>query len=82
MLAGADPGCMPSITRRRAVATLAGCAALGAIGGVVAHVTRKDAPHLTVNDQTGIELDVAMLDVTRDGRRAFARKPDSTVSEG
>jgi hypothetical protein len=52
---------MPSITRRRALTLLTGCVTLGAIGGAVAHSTRKDAPHLIVNNQTERELDVTTV---------------------
>ena len=52
---------MPSITRRRTIGLLTGCVALGAIGGVVAHTTQKNAPHLIVNNQTDSELDITTV---------------------
>jgi|GEM_PF-2414230 len=52
---------MPSITRRKAVTLLAGVVSVGAIGSAVAHTTRKDAPHLIVNNQTETELAVTTV---------------------
>jgi len=52
---------MPSITRRKAITLLSGCVALGAIGGAVAQTTRKNAPHLIVNNQTESELDTTTV---------------------
>ena len=52
---------MPSLTRRKAMTLLTGCVALGAVGGVVAHTTAKNAPHLIVNNQTESELDITTV---------------------
>lgn len=52
---------MPSITRRKVVALLTGCVALGTVGGAVAHTTRKNAPHLIVNNQTENEQGVTTI---------------------
>lgn len=52
---------MLSSTRRKAIALLSGCLALGAIGGAVAHMTQKTTPHLVVNNQPESELGITTI---------------------
>ncbi|MGQ3330488.1 hypothetical protein [Halorubrum sp. FL23] len=52
---------MPSITRRSTIGLFTGCVSLIAIGGVAAHTTQKNAPHLIVNNQTKREQDITTV---------------------
>ncbi|SDZ78791.1 hypothetical protein SAMN04488065_0315 [Haloplanus vescus] len=73
---------MPSITRRKAISLLTGCVALGAIGGVVAHTTQKDAPNLLVNNQTDSELQVTTVIRTADDGEVIVDDTASISANG